>query len=146
MTELLSWRDEWLLGIEPLDQDHQRLVSLVNHIIERFTGDHAAQEASAADPCGLTQALEELCQEARAHFAREEAFIRAIDSPGLAQESSEHALLLAEYRTIFQDLKRRGACVLDEVAAEELKRWVIEHLLAGDRSYAEHYFRLCGQG
>ena len=32
MAELLVWRDEWLLGIEPFDADHKELVKLLNRL------------------------------------------------------------------------------------------------------------------
>jgi hemerythrin len=150
IVKILTWRDEWTLGIDTLDDDHREIVDLLLEMAHRWGKETESPEicAEGIDAANdytedLYSALERFGTAARRHFQREEEFIRTIDCPGLPDHQSEHALLMAEFTDIVRDLRERGVTKLGPQDLEALKQWVIAHILGADRKFAEHYFEIC---
>ena len=151
MTKILTWRDEWALRIDTLDDDHKAIVDLLLEIAHRFgdqpepsEGSEESAETEEHTDNDLYAALERFSAFARLHFQREEEFIRTIDYPGLADHRSEHALLMAELTDMVRELRERGVVRLGPQDLDALKQWVVTHILGTDRKFADHYFRICG--
>jgi hemerythrin len=133
MTSPLSWRDDWLLGIEPLDADHRELARLINRLTD------------AGDPDTLPQRITRVIEHLRCHFHVEQVFLRAIDYPYLDHHSRDHALQLAELVDLSRRLARTGDRVLDPADVQVLKDWFFTHVIAGDRRFAAYYHEVvCG--
>jgi hemerythrin-like metal-binding protein len=139
-TAFFRWREQWSVGIEALDRDRRALAAILNHIALRF-GEHG--DAANTDngplvrhrqaPSALHYWLDALHERARAHFAREEALMRAAHYPDTAEHASEHALLLAEYTTLVRDIVSRGEERLRLGDLEALKQWFMGHVLDMDK-------------
>jgi len=145
----LVWRDDWLLGIEPLDQDHREMVRLVNAVLcadpgADATAQGASQAAAQASPIGVR--MQALIDHLRDHFAREESFLEAIDYPDSAEHRAQHAIELADLITLARVLSERGAACIDQDGAEGIKRWFFDHVIAEDRRYARYYHEGLGAG
>jgi len=133
MTELLTWRDAWLLDIELLDAGHRKMVRLINRL------------ADAAHPEPLPQRLADLIEHLRRHFHVEQVFLRAIDYPDIEQHSREHALQLAELVDLSRRLARGDERTLGAADMGALKDWFLTHVIAGDRRFAAYYREIvCG--
>ena len=150
MTKILTWRDEWALRIETLDDDHRAIVDLLVEIAYRFgdepepsEGSEERAEVDDQTDDDLHAALARFSAFARQHFQREEEFIRTIEYPGLPDHRSEHALLMAELTDVVRELRERGITRLGPQDLETLKQWVVAHILGADRKFADHYFRIC---
>jgi hemerythrin-like metal-binding protein len=133
MTELLTWRDSWLLDIELLDADHREMVRLINRL-----GD-------LGDSSTLARRVNQLIEHLRRHFHVEQVFLREIDYPDLDRHAREHALQLAELVDLARRLARSDKRVLDATDLGALKDWFFTHVVAGDRRFADYYRQtLCG--
>ena len=154
MAKILTWRDDWTLRIDTLDDDHRGIVNLLLEIARRFADEPKGPDAlriggggeDAGSDGDLYEALDRLGTFTREHFRREEEFMRTIDYPGLAEHRSEHALLMAEHTAMVRELRERGLERLGPRELEALKHWVVAHILGGDRGFADHYFEICGDG
>jgi hemerythrin len=158
MTKLLTWRDEWSLGIEPLDRDHRALIELLGDLCLRHCPEIAdLRVARPFDPrrhlafakpggvsAGLLADLADLGERVRIHFRREEAFMRAIGYERLAAHEGEHAILMAEYAEMLRTWREGGLAVFDSHTQEGVRRWLLDHILGADRNFARVYFDLCG--
>lgn len=147
MTNILTWRPEWTLEIDVLDRDHRQLIDLLSDIARRFGPDGAplSEPSAAGEDSGggdLLSFLERLGTEARAHFSREEEFMRSIEYPRLATHHKEHAVLTAEYMEIVRHFREQAATSLQPEDIASLKHWLIAHVLGQDRGFADHYFQL----
>ena len=155
MAKTLTWRDEWTLRIDTLDDDHKAIVDLLSDIAQRFAEEpERPVESDEGDGVGgggdggdgdLYAALGRLSAYTREHFRREEEFMRTIDYPGLADHRSEHALHMAELTTQVREFRERGLERLSVQELEFLKQWVVAHILGADRGFADHYFEICGE-
>ena len=159
MTKLLTWREEWSLGIEPLDRDHRALIERMGDLCVRHCPELAdprtarsqgtpmlsAFARSGGHSTGLLADLADLGERMRAHFRREEAFMRAIRYERSGAHEGEHAILMAEYTEMLRGWQERGLRVFDEATQEGVRRWLLDHILGSDREFARVYFRICGQ-
>jgi hemerythrin len=139
MASPLVWRDAWLLEIDLLDADHREMVRLMN---AAFCADGAADPA--APPMG--ERLDALLDHLRGHFGREERFLAAIDYPGLAEHTREHAIQMAEFVDLKRAVTKTGARCLSEEAAEGIRRWFFNHVIAEDQRFARYYRERIGVG
>lgn len=159
MTKLLTWRNEWSLGIDTLDRDHRALIERMGDLCVRycpqlfdpraqtFAGSRilASFDLPGQQSTGLLADLQALGEQMRAHMRREEAFMRAIGYERLAEHQGEHAILMAEYREMLRGWQDSGLQVFSESTQEGVRRWLLDHILGADREFAEFYFRICGQ-
>jgi hemerythrin len=159
MTKLLTWRDEWSLGIEPLDRDHRALIERMGDLCVRYCPELTdprvrrypglrllgAFARPGEELPGLLSDLTDLGERMRAHFRREESFMRAIGYERRAEHEGEHAILMAEYSEMLRGWRERQLAVFDEPTQESVRRWILDHILGTDRGFAQVYFRICGQ-
>lgn len=146
MTKLMTWRDEWSIGIATLDADHRALIETLMDICLRFCPESGAGTAASGpgQAGGLVDALEGMGEQVREHFRREEAFMRAIGYERLGEHVREHAVLMAELKDMLRDWRERDIRVFDDSTHEAMRQWLLTHILETDRSFADAYFRICG--
>jgi hemerythrin len=141
VQSFIQWRDEWLLDIDELDQEHMRLVSLVNQAASR----HCCLDPVLArdSPGGVNgpviRVLEELGEEVRRHFRNEERAMRRCEYPDYEAHRYEHINLLADYAELMREVHRQGAQCLDLATLESLKEWLISHMVGADRKFGDYY-------
>ncbi len=159
MTKLLTWREEWSLGIDPLDRDHRALIERMGDLCVRYCPELAdprikgclssrllgAFARPGTESPGLLADLADLGERMRAHFRREEAFMSAIGYPRRERHEGDHALLMAEYTEMLRSWQEQGIAVFDGSTQEGVRRWLLDHILGADRDFARVYFDLCGQ-
>ncbi|MCU0833543.1 MAG: hemerythrin domain-containing protein [Chromatiaceae bacterium] len=141
----LVWRDAWLLGIEPLDADHRKMVALLNAVLcdaGAESGEIAAHRETQTTPIG--ERMQALIDHLRDHFVREETFLEAIEYPGFEQHKGEHALEMAELVDVARSHAERGAPCVGVEAADGIKRWFFDHVIAEDRRFARYYHERLG--
>ncbi|MET0004535.1 MAG: hemerythrin domain-containing protein [Candidatus Thiodiazotropha sp.] len=72
MKRFLTWRDDWYLGIDEIDQQHLHLVELVNQVADSVM----RQNSESNDDGAAMRLVLQLQEETRQHFRDEEAFMR----------------------------------------------------------------------
>lgn len=132
-SPFLEWRDEWTVEVGFMDEDHRRLVALVNRLARDF-GPHPAPSWEGPS---LAQALDELVQAARAHFHREEEVMRTDGYPDFDDHKADHDLLIAELSVLARELLESRTYRLDAAALDALKDWLLGHVLDVDRRLAD---------
>ena len=135
-SAVLEWREEWNRDLGFMDEDHRRLVALVNRLARDFCIRPVPSQPSQVH-APLSEALEELAHEARLHFQREEQVMRSDGYPELEDHKADHDLLLAELSVLTRELHDAEAESLDEPVIGALKDWLLGHALDFDRQLAE---------
>ena len=123
----IAWRDAMTTGVAGLDNDHKRLIVLINIVEVALT--ESSTEA-------ISNALTELLEYVAAHFAREEAVFTAINYPGIVAHKKLHQdltakarLLDAKFRSSKTDEERRK---VGSVLNNFLQDWLVNHILKED--------------
>ena len=91
----ITWSSKLETGVTKVDQQHQKLVAMVNALYE------AMKDGSGQDVLG--KVLNGLVDYTRTHFATEEALMNQFGYPGLATHKIEHDKLTAQVAEL-QDL------------------------------------------
>ena len=128
---LLVWQAELETGIDVIDQQHQRIVALINQLGE------------AEDREGLATVLEELVDYTLSHFAFEEELLEESGysfGPAHKRVHDMFVRRVGEYRMRFE--------AGEDIAAElkgMLARWLFNHIRGDDKAYAEQVKRHLNQ-
>lgn len=139
MELFINWRDEWLLGIDDVDNQHQVLARGLNLLVQAC---HDYSESEGGDRERQRQLLSELMDtlynSAREHFRFEEALMKKDMYPGYAPHAREHAMLLAELKSTFAGRLESDGCYMDPGILKALKSWFIGHVSHSDRAFADY--------
>lgn len=117
----VEWSEELSVGVAAVDEDHQKLISLINELF-------SACFAGVGDALVET-VLGEVIEYTQYHFAREEALLREHASPELAFHAGEHRHLTEQVLAI----SRQGAQALSDDVLLFLRDWLTHHILETDR-------------
>ncbi|MES9922963.1 MAG: bacteriohemerythrin [Candidatus Thiodiazotropha endolucinida] len=133
MKRFLTWRDDWYLGIDEIDQQHLHLVELVNQVADLVM----TQNSESNDDGGAMRLVLQLQEETRQHFRDEEAFMRNHEYPQVSSHHREHALLQAELSHLIREIEE-GKRRLDIETLTSLKYWLIDHVIDSDMDIARY--------
>lgn len=134
MKPFLFWRDDWLLGLQNLDEQHLELANALNEL--HLTITHAIEESQCRNIDQVIRQLSDLAKLARRHFQGEEALMQAHDYPGLAEHHREHLLLMAELQVYIREIEA-GSRPFSLETLTALKHWQINHVIYSDKMFAD---------
>ncbi|MBT3040939.1 MAG: bacteriohemerythrin [Candidatus Thiodiazotropha endolucinida] len=133
MKRFLTWRDDWYLGIDEIDQQHLHLVELINQVADSVM----TQNSESSNDGGAMRLVLQLQEETRQHFRDEEAFMRNHEYPQVSSHHREHALLQAELSDLIREIEE-GKRRLDIETLTSLKYWLIDHVIESDMDIARY--------
>jgi hemerythrin-like metal-binding domain len=132
---LIDWSDKLSVHVVEFDQDHQRLIDILNSLWE------ASEERRGHEVIDAIMA--DLIDYTVTHFAREEEMFARWSYPGAEKHKQAHRRLIAAAEDLREKFGReRSETVADEVF-EFLRDWLVRHILGDDALYAS-YFRSLG--
>jgi len=123
MPSLLTWMDEYALGIEEVDTDHRALIELINNL-------YAALDAGASDK-DIVRFLAEVHMRIAAHFAVEERLMRRTGYAEYDAHKGDHARLLDEILDMIEDYSEVYA-LTPELLGTRLENWFMVHFRSHD--------------
>jgi len=122
-----SLTEDLKVGNSFIDQDHQKLVDLVNQL-------HTAMAAGHGKDV-LGKILAELIRYTREHFKREEEHMQRIAYPGYAAHKQEHDTLIREVVEL-QNKFNAGNGMLSVQVSTFLRNWLVNHIMKVDKDLA----------
>jgi hemerythrin-like metal-binding protein len=125
--DLMQWTTQLDVGVPAMNNDHKRLIELMNRLHEQ----HGRSEPAAA----LRRTLEELAALTKAHFTREESYMESIHFPKLAIHRSLHAKLLGSLDGFHAEFVKTGT--LGKEFFEFLRFWLNAHIRGVDMQYGK---------
>jgi hemerythrin-like metal-binding protein len=123
---VVAWEERYSVGNERIDQQHQRIVGMINRLGEAMD---AGTERAA-----LMKILADLAGYTKTHFAEEELLMEQHGYPELDEHHIQHGMLnrqLADFYCNFYDGSRPQTT---EVLAF-LLNWLYGHILERDKRY-----------
>jgi hemerythrin-like metal-binding protein len=120
------WKDEYSVGVESLDNDHKKLLNLINQLqasIHYKTGEKFEKET-----------LKEIVAYTKYHFEREEKLLEDAGYLSLEAHKKTHREMINKIDDFMQDYDNRGHKAL-EIVANFLKSWLIKHINGTDQAY-----------
>lgn len=128
---MITWSDNYLMGIEQFDKDHQKIFKLAKQVLELMRNrDH--------DPRSRMFVIQESLTYVKNHFnhhiAQEEAYMREINYEGYAL----HKMLHDDFRNIqiekYQKIVESGSCGKEDIwdFIGTGLGWLLEHIATDD--------------
>ena len=127
---ILTWTDEFAVGIVELDEQHRTLIGMINALDASTHGDSGAET--------MRRLLAQLSNYVRDHFSVEERLMGGGGcSPDLiARHFGEHAY----FRSVLKDLTtdfEQGRRSVTVPLIEYLVHWFLHHIVVVDRAMAD---------
>ena len=126
---LVTWDQSYSVRVRKLDEQHQKLFSLLNALHEAMR--QGKGQAVVQDTLG------ELATYAVTHFRAEEELLRRTNYPGFAAHQAEHQKFVEKVSQLTEDLQAgRNASPIALLGFVE--DWLAEHIRRTDRSYSAY--------
>lgn len=125
----IVWKDEYSVGIKELDNDHKKLIYLLNQFKTAYDYDISEEFEH--------QALEDLVSYTHSHFEREETMMKESGYPDYENHKAQHARMIKQVDGFVEKYKAEGHEALDEVC-DFLNNWLINHINGTDKSYSQY--------
>ena len=129
-TKKPQWRDEYSVGVELFDRQHQHLFKIIHELAEHSGG-----------PTNLhivSQILKDLFNYAQEHFTDEEKLMEQCEYPGLNEQKRQHAYFLKTIAELCAYPPEEKELSVAEVA-EFLNIWWTIHVLRWDMKYKKFF-------
>jgi hemerythrin len=120
---LLSWQDDYRVGVPLIDQEHRYLFALINE----FHDKHASGDPHRQ----VILVLNRLVAYAEQHFQHEEALMKEYGYPRLAHQHELHEELYSSIFALNERLSSETARV-DADTLRFLRHWLLGHILKED--------------
>lgn len=125
---MLVWKDEYAIGVEEIDAQHQHLFEIGNSAYKLLKDDFCIDKYD-----GVVQVIEDLRQYTKFHFATEEAYMLKINYSRYFSQKVEHDDFIRKLDEI--DLLK-----VDEDPKKYIENilafifnWTLDHILQKDK-------------
>lgn len=125
----VEWKDEYSVGIESIDQQHRKLIGLINSL------QTAVNYSAGAD--FEREALDELVDYTKTHFSYEESLMEDNDYPDFTTHRAEHELMIAKVEETLREYQRDQDKAMQN-AVDYLRDWLINHINGTDKQYSKY--------
>ncbi len=133
----IEWNDELRLGVPEMDDQHQKLIALLNQF-------YAAVERGEREE-GIMALLEGVDRYTVYHFSAEEQFMEQIGYPDLEPHRKIHLAFRQEYLATVERHKGGDRKAIRDLVASLLS-WLYTHINKTDRRYATFFQKQAGGG
>lgn len=134
MQDRLIFDSRYVVGIEQVDSEHQKLFELASRIYDSIALDVIVPMNE------IRSAIAELIDYTKIHFANEESLMEAKAYPDLEQHHELHAYLVSRIED-FEESVKLGEQLTPVDAYEFLCSWLGDHIQASDRNFGEYCSR-----
>jgi hemerythrin len=124
---LLEWNDRLSVNIREIDDQHKKLVNMVN-------GLHDAMKEGKAEAL-LMRIVADMKQYAASHFGLEERYMKNNNYPDYPVHKSEHDKFVAKVVQVEKDCKS-GKCAISMDILNFLSSWLVNHIKGTDKKYS----------
>ena len=132
--DFLEWKNEYNVGIDSIDQQHRRLVSLINQLqtaVNYSTGEEFEREA-----------LDQLVDYTKTHFTYEEGLMEQNDYPDFESHRAQHKHMIQKVEAVLAEYEKDKDTAMNN-ALNYLSEWLINHINGTDKEYSSY---LIGKG
>ncbi|MCX8167243.1 MAG: bacteriohemerythrin [Candidatus Micrarchaeota archaeon] len=127
---IFEWSNELSVGVPSLDEQHKKLVKLINDLNEAMKNGKAKEV--------LGKILKELLDYTKYHFSTEEKYMAQVNYVASETHKLEHQQLIKKALALENDFKNGKATITIDVI-NFLKEWVSKHIMGTDKKYSSAF-------
>lgn len=124
---LIDWQDNFSVSIKEMDDQHKKLIGMINQLHEAMKAGKGAIE--------IKTVIDEMINYAKFHFDSEEKLMSEHHFAGLATQKIEHNAFIKKTLEFQADLNSGKRTISIEVL-NFLKDWLTNHILVNDKKYS----------
>jgi hemerythrin len=129
---LIIWNEDFSVGIKEIDQQHQKMIEILNNIYKMVSADNYGDQE-------IKGVLKELVDYADYHFQTEEKYFKQFEY----DKTVEHTQMHDDYRKRVEEVKKQYESEQrNEVLADLsvfLNGWWIWHINNTDKEYTQWF-------
>jgi hemerythrin len=126
----ITWSDEFSVGIESIDDQHKKLVSIIKTLY------YAITDGKASDV--MDTIFNNLIGYSEQHFSYEEELFKRYDYPDAEDHKEEHAELKRQLIKLKNDIFSGDHFMSQELILKFLEDWLINHILKTDKKFGPY--------
>ncbi|MUM76374.1 bacteriohemerythrin [Pseudodesulfovibrio sp. F-1] len=138
---LAGFTQEYIVGIEELDEQHKTFFTLLDKIGKAAPDMYRPLDEDEAD--AVIDVLNELRDYALLHFRTEEGYMQEIDYPGLAGQKREHNRFITDVIRMERELMN-GTAMPAITIRNFMHDWYRDHILNLDKPFGQAYKKIKG--
>lgn len=123
----MKWEPGFNLGIEKIDNQHKKIVELINVLNSAVMNKDADLKISSM--------LDEMTDYADYHFKTEEAYFKEFQFPLLEEHINQHNAFIEKVKE-FKAKHEAGTSITFRLM-NYLRKWLTNHILDSDREYVD---------
>lgn len=129
---LLSWSDQYLIGNDTIDAEHEELFRILNDFHTRWVDAHNRQD--------IARILNQLIVYAQMHFQHEEKIMAEASFPKLAEHQQIHEAMIDTIFALHKSYEE-GSLHLEMDTMKFVKSWLVGHILDNDYIFRDFLTR-----
>ena len=122
----IKWSDDLSVGIDLVDVDHKKLLSLINQL---QTAVHYQTDSTL-----IESTLNDLIDYTKYHFSREEQLMEKNNYPDFEVHKEQHKAMVKQVTKFIDEYRVDNTRTIDNVVSY-LKTWLINHIKGTDQQY-----------
>ena len=123
----MTWKDEYSVGVALLDEDHKRLLEILNHLHDSLREEETAET--------LASVCDKLVDHMLASFGQEERYFAQTNYP----QAATHRLMHEQLKQCLLQFRREiGKCPLPLGQLYFFTDWLPHHIMGEDKQLGVH--------
>ncbi len=123
---LIHWKNEFEIGIEKIDNEHKKLVDIINDFYNAFASSHGHVE--------IGNVINELVNYTIFHFTAEEEMFKKSEYPDVESHLVKHVDFVNQLKEYHAEVSS-GNMTTSYDMVTYLRDWLIMHIQKTDRTY-----------
>lgn len=126
---LIEWSSELSVGIDSIDNQHQKLINMINALNDAMSTGEANEV--------LEKIFSGLAAYTQKHFAYEEQLFDKHGYAGTQEHKQQHKALIDQVVDLSEKFKSSGGSVISIEVMQFLKDWLTNHIMKTDKEYTD---------
>ncbi len=129
-ASLLNWRDEYSVGLDTIDEDHKKLLSVTRELVELLE--------QGKSPDDILPFVHTLIGRTHFHFEKEETIFTEAAYSESETHIKRHQILMDQVEALVHKCAHPLSEIESQAVIKFLKKWILMHILLEDRKYASY--------
>ena len=128
-NDSIKWTIEMSVGIDVIDNDHKKLLNLINELVFIIQANAPSKEAA------IESVISELIDYTIYHFDREEKLMEVCGYPEIERHKRVHETLKQQVQTYMDRYKQKPQTLEPDAIRIFLNLWLVDHIMTMDKDY-----------
>ena len=127
----VEWKNVYQLGVDEIDLQHHKLISIMNNFYDTAVGDPKEY------PLNVGKSLKKLTGYTYDHFSYEEALMEKYRYPDVEKHKAQHKIFISQLNSKIPHIAKGNQAEGQELY-NFLLEWLLHHIAHIDSLWAEH--------